>query len=182
MRPRPGLAVLLVAPWIFGGCGASAEHPPTAGSTADPARPASAQPGIEPRRGIAGARLGMTRDAVEARLGPPVDIQASELHGGWTKATYRTPRMRVTFNGVDRVWDVRTYDRASRAPGGVGVGSTERRLRKALRLRCRPYGGPARYRAWRVCTDTAAHDGPFTDFTLVHGRVRYVTVAAGLAM
>jgi hypothetical protein len=64
----------------------------------------------------------------------------------------------------------------------AGVGMTERRLRKTIdELHCRPYGGPPRYRRWRVCADTATYSGPFTSFTLVRGRVRYVTVAQGLA-
>jgi hypothetical protein len=94
--------------------------------------------------------------------------------------------MRVTFDELDRrkrvVWDVRTYARKHRAPGDVGVASTEREVREELpRLRCRPYGGPARYSAWRVCADTRTYTGPFTSFTIVDGRVRYVTVASGLA-
>jgi hypothetical protein len=47
-------------------------------------------------------------------------------------------------------------------------------------LQCRPHGGPARYRRWRVCADTETYSRPFTSFTLVRGRVRYVTVAQGL--
>jgi hypothetical protein len=138
---------------------------------------------IRLKQGIAGVRLEMTREQVSATLGRPDGVRRSELHGGWTTWVYRRPRTRVTFDAGDLVWDVRTYSRDPRAPGGVGVGSSEREVRRALpSVRCRPYGGPARYREWRVCSDTRVYSGPFTTFTLVRGRVAHVTVARGLAL
>jgi hypothetical protein len=137
---------------------------------------------IQPKRGIAGVGLEAGADEVADVLGQPDATAPSELHGGWMKWEYRRPRLRVTLDERRTVWDVRTYSVANRTPSGVGVGSTESQVREAMRfVRCQPYGGPARYRRWRVCVDTRTYSGPFTSFTLVRGRVRYVTVARGLA-
>jgi hypothetical protein len=138
--------------------------------------------GIRPKQSIAGIQLAMRQEQVREVLGNPAAVGPSGLHGGWTMWRYRAARLRVTFDERERVWDVRTYSAAHRTAGGLGVGTTERQLRSGVRVTCRPYGGPARYREWRVCVDAADYRGPFTSFTLVRGRVRFVTVAMGLAL
>ena len=172
-RGRFAALVVVAAAAAFPGCGGRDE--PAAVKASDAA--------IEPRRGIAGVRLAMTTAAVEQALGSPHSERESELHAGWTKWRYRRPRLRVTFDERGTVWDVRTYAREHRTREGVGVGSTEDELLRALpRLRCRPYGGPPRYRDWRSCKDGPALSEPLTTYTLVDGRVDFVTVARGVAV
>jgi hypothetical protein len=160
---------------VVGACGHGESRP---APTAAPG-PATV---IEPERSIAGVRLASTAADLEARLGKPDVTTASPLHGGWVEWRYPRARLRVTLDGGRRVWSVRTYSPAHRTATGAGVGLTERRLRDAMHgLSCQPHGGSRRYRRWRVCADTQTYGGPFTSFTLVRGRVRYVTVAQGLA-
>jgi hypothetical protein len=163
---------------LVAACGDGTGGANTPGETPDP----GPNTVIAPKRSIAGVRLGEAAKDVEGRLGKPDATAPSELHGGWEEWRYRRLRLRVTLADQRQVWSVRTYSAAHRTPGGVGVGSSERRLRTATSgLHCQPYGGPRRFRRWRVCADTATYSGPFTSFTLVRGRVRYVTVAQGLA-
>jgi hypothetical protein len=165
------LLVVLI-PMLLSGCG---------GEENGPAAP-SRERTIEPRKGIGGVRLRMTAEKVRALLGEPDAVGPSELHGGWTLWTYRDRRLRVTFDD-ERVWDVRTTDPADRTTSGVGVGSSERGVREAMpELRCGPYGGSPRRREWRTCADARDHRDPFTQFTLIRGRVKSVTVAQGLAI
>ena len=156
------------------GAGEEPKATPTAGS---------AELAIVPRRGIAGVRLGMTSAVVQNALGAPDQTASSRLHGGWTEWRYEKQRLTVTFDGDRSVWSVRSASREHRTPTGAGVGSTEAGLVDAMpSLHCRPYGGPARYRRWRTCDDAGDFQQPFTEFTLVGGVVRRVTVARGLAI
>jgi hypothetical protein len=148
------------------------------------AAPTPARDGsIKLKRSIAGVKLNATEADVRLRLGAPSTKVPSELHGGWTRWIYRSRRLSVTFASDDHVWDVRTTSSRDRTATGVGVGSTERTVRRRVRgVRCRGYGGPSRYRHWRVCVDDARYRGPFTEFVLVRGRVFRVKVARGLAV
>ena len=169
------LAAALTA--VLAACGADDDQA-TSGGQAKP----QANPLIVPKRSIAGVRLRDSARDVVARLGKPASTASSRLHGGWVEWRYRRPRLRVTLDDRQLVWSVRTDSRAHRSAMGVGVGTRERALRKAMSdLTCQPHGGPPRFRRWRVCVDTTTYSGPFTSFTLVRGRVRYVTVAQGLA-
>jgi len=174
-------AVVALVVGALSGCGA---NPAVVRDGAN--RPATASAGgdqrIVPKRGIAGVRLKMTRSDVVKLLGEPDAVGPSELHGGWTKLVFRAEGLRVTLDERGTVWNVRTLSRRHRGLGGTGVGSTEAALGKAMpKLECRAYGGPARYRHWRSCVDTSRYQGPFTDYTLVNGRVTRVTVTVGLA-
>lgn len=138
---------------------------------------------IEPKRGIAGVRLKMTRDRVLHMLGEPRRSRPSTLHMGWNEWLYRRNELGVTFDSTGHVWNVWTSSPGARASGGVGIGSTERELLEVMpALDCHPYGGSAEHRRWRSCADTADYRTPFTDFTLVRDRVARVTVARGLAL
>ena len=165
--------VVLVVSVLLSGCGDDG---------VGGAEPSHEQVGtIEPNKSIGGVRLGMAQAEVRALLGEPDTVEASELHGGWTLWVYSDRRLRVTFE--ERVWDVRTTHPGDRTADGVGVGSAEREVRRAMPVvNCGPYGGPARYRDWRICVDTRGRRGPFTQFTLIRGRVTLVTVAQGLAL
>jgi hypothetical protein len=164
------LAVL--ASVLVSGCGAAEDGAPA------PSR----EPTIEPRKAIGGVRLQMTAADVRARLGEADAVGPSDLHGGWMLWTYRDRRLRVTFTD-DRVWDIRTTHPGDRTTSDIGVGSSEREVREAMPdMRCEPYGGPRRRREWRICVDAGADRGPFTQLTLVRGRVKSVKVAQGVAL
>jgi hypothetical protein len=174
MRLIPCLLPVVLGVAATAGCGDGTGQP-QGGDT----RPSTV---IEPRVGIAGVRIRARADDVEALLGKPDSTRASDLHGGWLEWRYRRRVLRITLDGSRRVWSVATYSRAYRTRDGLGVGSTESRLRDVVsELSCRPYGGPARDRRWRACADTKTYSGPFTSFILVRGRVRSVSVAQGLA-
>jgi hypothetical protein len=165
--------VVLVVSVLLSGCGGDGD------GGAGPSREQGGA--IEPKQSIGGVRLGMAEAEVRALLGEPDAVKPSELHGGWTLWVYRDRRLRVTFE--ERVWDIRTTHPGDRTESGVGVGSTEREVQTAMPdVTCAPYGGPPRYRDWRTCVDTRGRRGPFTQFTLIRGRVTLVTVAQGLAL
>lgn len=137
---------------------------------------------IQPGRSIAGIELGMSAEEVRKPLGAPKDAKPSELHPGWTQWVFADVGLRVTLDETATVWDVRTVSSKHRTPGGVGVGSTEEQLRRALpSIECRSAGAPGTGPE-RVCVDTRDHSAPFTSFRLSDGEtVSQVVVARGLA-
>ena len=151
------------------------------GLSALPARAGNGS--IKLKRSIAGVALDDTEYEVRSRHGEPSRTEPSDLHFGWTRWIYSARRLSVTFTSAGRVWDVRTTAGRDRTRRGVGVGSSERTVRRKVPgVRCQAYGGPPRYRHWRTCTDTRTYRGPFTQFILVRGRVFRVKVAKGLAV
>ena len=130
---------------------------------------------IQVNRGIAGARLGNTRSQVRAALGRPARVQSgTNDFGPFIVFSYRGG-LTVSFQ-AGRVSGVRTTGRGDRTIRGVGVGSTQAAVRARVPgVRCETIGGT------RSC-----HTGRFlpgqrvTDFRLLNGRVRSVTVAVVL--
>ena len=134
--------------------------------------PAAAEALIQVDRGIAGARLGNSRAEVRAALGRPASIRTgTNDFGRFVQYRYRGG-INVIFQGRREVSTVSTSGRGDRTARGVGVGSTEARVKARVRgVRCETIAG------FRSC-----HTGRFTageiitDFQLRRGTVRRVSV------
>jgi hypothetical protein len=137
--------------------------------------PAAALAEIEPQRGIAGVRMGMTEPEVRAVLGPPVRAKGyrHEL-GPFRTLFYRGLGVTLRARGGPpfRVTSVQATGREQRTAEGVGVGSPERRVRATLpRARCRTELG------LRACVLGVLRPGrKATAFVIRRGRVVRVTV------
>jgi len=134
--------------------------------------PAAASALVQVDRGIAGARLGSTRAEVRAALGSPRTARSgANDFGSFSRWTYRGG-ITVLFQGRAEVSSVSTTGRGDRTARGVGVGSSERAVRRRVRgVRCETIAG------FRSC-----HTGRFTageiitDFLLRGGKVRRISV------
>jgi hypothetical protein len=132
----------------------------------------TAQAVIQVQRGISGIALGMSPGQVKAGLGNPRRVvTGSNDFGPFTQFLYRGG-ITVTFQGNANVTAVSIKGRTDRTPSGVGVGSTEREVKRGVRgVRCQTTAGV------RDC-----HVGRFlpgrrvTDFLFHRGRVSRVTV------
>jgi len=134
--------------------------------------PAAASALVQVDRGIAGVRLGNSRAEVRAALGSPrTKRSGTNDFGAFSQWTYRGG-IRVIFQGRREVSTVSTSGRGDRTARGVGVGSSERAVRRRVRgVRCETIAG------FRSC-----HTGRFTageiitDFLIRGGTVRRITV------
>jgi len=149
---RSSWALVVVVVVLATSLAACGDGEPVSGGRAAPAERAPARAAsdssprdvrIRPKRGIAGVLLEMSRAAVTQILGAADAVKPSELHTGWTQEIYGRRRLRVTSDELGSVWDVRTYSREQRAPGGVGVGSLAR-VAQRIRRRCSPWADTAR--------------------------------------
>lgn len=137
------------------------------------ALPAPASALIQLNRGIAGARLGNTTAEVRAALGNPAGVRHGQnVFGPFTRYRY-AGGITVFFQGRENVSSVSTRGLGDRTTGGVGVGSSERTLRRRVRgERCETSGGS------RLCyTGSLRPGGRNTTFFIRRGRVSRVTVA-----
>ncbi len=126
---------------------------------------------IIPQKGMAGVRLGMTQAKVRAVLGPPKTIfKGKNEFGRFTNFNYA--RVQVSFQGNQRVTNLRTQHREEKTRGGVGFGTTERLLRARVRgLRCKTEYG------FRHCWLGAFLAGRrVTNFMLSGGRVSRIDI------
>ena len=134
--------------------------------------PAAAEALIQVDRGIAGARLGNSRAEVRAALGRPASIRTgTNDFGRFVQYRYRGG-INVIFQGRREVSTVSTSGRGDRTARGVGVGSTEARVKARVRgVRCETIAG------FRSC-----HTGRFTvgevvtDFLIRNGKVTRVSI------
>jgi hypothetical protein len=132
----------------------------------------SAQALIQVDGGIAGARLGNTRDQVRAALGKPIKIRTLKNDFG-PYVEYRfSGGIRVTFQGKTHVTAVETTGKGDRTTAGIGVGSTESAVKDKVKgVKCEGVG-----------TSRSCHTGEFTagktvtDFRIASGKVTAVTV------
>jgi hypothetical protein len=101
--------------------------------------PASASARIVPQRGIAGANLDMSRQAVLDALGDP-DKQrdrTSSIFGKYMTFFYGRTTVDMFRGGKQRVFNVSTTSKSERTAGGVGVGSSAAAVKKGVRgARC----------------------------------------------
>jgi hypothetical protein len=132
----------------------------------------TAQAIIQVQRGISGIRVGMSAARVKAGLGVPAKVKhGSNAFGPFMEYVY-AGGVRVTFQGNANVTAISISGGTDRTASGVGVGSTEKAVKKGVRgVKCETIAGA------RSC-----HVGAFlpgkrvTDFLLHKGRVRRVTV------
>jgi hypothetical protein len=132
----------------------------------------SAQAMIQVDAGIAGARLGATRDQVRAALGKPIKIRTLKNDFG-PYVEYRfSGGIRVTFQGKTNVTAVTTTGKSDLTTGAIGVGSTENQVQASVKgVKCEGVG-----------TARSCHTGEFkagktvTDFRIENGSVTSVTV------
>jgi hypothetical protein len=127
---------------------------------------------IQVDAGIAGARLGATREQVRAALGKPIKIRTLKNDFG-PYVEYRfSGGIRVTFQGKTNVTAVTTTGKSDFTTGGIGVGSTENQVQEKIKgVKCEGVG-----------TARSCHTGEFaggktvTDFRIENGNVSSVTV------
>jgi hypothetical protein len=129
---------------------------------------APAQASFQINRSMGRVSLGMTAEEVEAELGKADD---SSLGTDFVDWTYRSPAIRVTLKG--EVITLYTRSREQRGPGGIGVGTSERRLRAAVgKARCSGSGSA------RMCVVGSFATGRrSTVFSIRRGRVRDITIS-----
>ena len=134
-----------------------------------------AQATIRPQRGIAGVAAGMTATQVRGVLGAPASVRrGSNDFGRYREFRYRD--LHVFFQGVQRVTSVSTTRRGERTRSGIGVGSSERRLRRKMRgVRC-----ATELRVRRCTLGRLLPGRRVTDFLIRRGRV--VRVSIGLVI
>jgi hypothetical protein len=133
--------------------------------------PAFAGGTIVVQKSIAGVGLRMTKAQVRAKLGRPARVvNGVNDFGPYTNLVYR--RVTVSFQGRQSVTGLRTTSRLERTAAGVGVGSSEARLKAAEpRARCRTS------LAFRQCVVGALKPGRIvTAFVLKGGKVSGVIV------
>ncbi len=99
---------------------------------------------IVPQKSIAGVKLKMSRAQVEGVLGEPDEVKRprSPIFGRYLVLRFGLTTVSL-FTGSDQgVFSIRTTSRRQRTSGDVGVGSTQRSLKKAHpTIRCaREYG------------------------------------------
>jgi hypothetical protein len=136
----------------------------------------TASAAIVPQHSIAGAKLGMTRTQVEAKLGAPNRVKFHKsvaLGFSWRDLFY--PRVTVSVFALEsgeKVVTLTTKSKLERTASGVGVASTLAQLRSGLNGEtCRRELGIhhcwiGRWKPGKVVSD----------FFLVHGLVSKITI------
>ena len=91
---------------------------------------------IVPQKGIAGAKLGMTKERVLNKLGEPDRSRIrNNPFSGQDFIELKYGKTWVSFDGTldsSKVWGVSTKDRRERTASGVGVGSTQRQVKAGV--------------------------------------------------
>lgn len=142
-------------------------------ATAALALPTAANAVIVPQRSIAGVTLGMSQSEVENLLGEPSSVNRDTSDfGPFVELVYRRQRLRVFLQGEEEVTRVSTTSRSERTSRRVGVGSSERSVKRNVRrVRCRTF---FRFRSCVVGREAAGRT--VTVFDIRRGRVSRVTL------
>ena len=119
-------------------------------------------------RSMAGVKLGMGKQQVRERLGKPAKRNLGPDFVNWR---YDQPAITVTFK--PKVITLFTRSSAQRGPLGIGVGTTESRLRSVVdRARCASAEGT------RTCVVGGFDTGErSTVFVMRKGKVRSITIS-----
>jgi hypothetical protein len=129
---------------------------------------------IVPQHEIAGVHLLMSAAGVQHVLGRPkaTKVLKDEIQGTIRLMDYGATKVYLSATADGTVFDVTTTDRRQRTRSGVGVGSSERAVKRGVaHVRCT---GP---RTLRSCTVGALRPGRrVTSFTLTRDRVRRITL------
>jgi hypothetical protein len=127
---------------------------------------------IVPQRGIAGARLLMSKPEVRAVLGDPVRVRhGSNIFGPYT--IFRYHRLSVTFQGDRDATAISTRRYSEKTPKGIGRGSMEAALQTAHpKAKCKTEAPGFRH-CWIGRFEAGRR---VTDFRIRHGKVSRVTV------
>jgi hypothetical protein len=139
------------------------------------ALPVGAGATIVPQQGMAGVRLQMTKEQVRAKLGAPRRTRDGKNDFG-PYSTWVYPRITINFQGRQKVSSMQTLSRLERTASGVGVGSTEARVKAGVpKVKCSNELGS------RQCVVGALKPGrTVTVFSIKSGRVRAVVVGVVL--
>ena len=124
-----------------------------------------------PQQGMAGVRLQMTKAQVRAKLGAPKKTLNGKNDFG-PYSTWVYPRVTINFQGRKKVSSMQTLSPLERTAGGVGVGSTEARVKARVpAVKCSTIAGS------RQCIVGAFKPGrTVTVFSMKAGKVRAVVV------
>lgn len=167
--PRVRLMMMASFAALALGLGCTAEAAPAKTPLAAPAPIV-----VKPQVSIAGVRLGDSEEAVEGRIGPPVRIGPDTQAGPVVYEQWFYPGLKVGLVGTpDRlsVLNIETRARTAKTPRGVGVGSSETKVRRAYPpLRC------STYRKVRTCA-LGEPGSRQTGFTIRRGRVSAIWIA-----
>lgn len=127
-----------------------------------------AEAGFRINHSMEGVRLGMTQDAVRARLGAPARRERGPDFVNWR---YRRPAMQLTFK--PRVITLFTRSPFIRGRQDIGVGTSERRLRRVVpRAECDTAEGQ------RLCVVGGFDTGErSTVFVIRHRQVTSITIS-----
>ncbi|MGZ8687444.1 MAG: hypothetical protein ACXWZP_03355 [Gaiellaceae bacterium] len=132
---------------------------------------ASSPAAIVPQQGIGGIRLGMTKQAVQAKLGMPGAVRTgSNEIGSYT--TFVFSAFEVTFFAGAKATSVTTRSAKQRTARGVGVGSTAAEVAASVpRVRC------VTESSYRHCyVGTWMPGKKVSDFAIRNGRVSRVSI------
>jgi hypothetical protein len=149
--------------------------PPLAALAVALLTPAAAHASIVSQRSIAGVHLRMSEAGVRHVLGKPAKAETipDEIQGHVRHLDYGKTDVYLSVTADGTVYSITTTDRRQKTSTGVGVGSTERQVRRGVRgVRCE---GSA---ALRLCTvGTATPGRRVTQFIIGRtGKVRRVTL------
>jgi hypothetical protein len=129
---------------------------------------------IVPQQSLAGVHLLMSRAGVEHVLGAPKSLKSipDEIQGTVRRMDYGKTKVYLSATEDGTVFSITTTDRRQKTASGVGVGSSERAIKRGVKaVTC---AGPQRLRHCTVGRLLAGQR--VTSFVLTKDRVRRITL------